>query len=293
MLEKVDVIVNGETTSVDLISEFDVNVNEQARRFVLLTANEIDQNGLIKLLATEISEGKFIRIASDDDWTVVKNVMRSIISGSKGDFTYTNTSDSMSFEASADYARVIAVQDSAKQALVKDYEEKKPAAQEQEAPSTEEVKEDPNAAIYPTENETVPIGSEVVPGIADVSEAPVVEEAPVEETPAEEPQDLPVQGDEVVEQEVVQEAQSTEKAPVEEPKAEEIAVTEAPVAETPVVSTEDVNEAVDNAKQELIDAIVAAVDKYIEKKGNGNLKSQIAKMQEELQKMSDELNTQE
>ena len=270
MQEKVELIKNnGEKLTVDLISEFDCDVNGSPKRFVLLTANEIDQNGLVKILASNIANGRLNRIESDDEWTLVKNVMRSIISSSKGDFTYTNTSDNMSFEVDDNYARVIAVQDSAKQALVNDYNEKKPEAENQGEVVEENQAEDPNAAIYPTETESTPIGSEVVPGIAEMTpevneeenETPVVEETNSEDVSA----DIP-----------------TPDVPTFEDNSQD--------APTPT-QTQSTN---DSARDELVNSIIAAVDKYIaSKNNNSNVKDTIAKMQEELNKMNEALNTQE
>ena len=260
MQEKVELIkTGGENQTVDLISEFDCDVNGSPKRFVLLTANEIDQNGLIKILASSIVDGRLVRIESEDEWTLVKNVMRSIISSSKGDFTYTNTSDNMSFEVEDNYARVIAVQDSAKQALVNDYNEKKPANTD-DAPIEETVAEDPNAGIYPSENESTPLGSEVVPGIAELTEGSAEEEEegeiPEMPTPDEEPQDI-----------------VTPTAPEEN---EEVTTVETG----------------DPARDELVNAIIAAVDKYLETKDNkenDEVQAKIAKMQEELKKMTESL----
>lgn len=248
MQEKVELLkANGETITVDLVSEFDCNVEGTTKRFVLLTSNEVDQNGLIKIFASNIVDNKLIRIESDDEWTIVKNVMRSIISSSKGDFTYTNTSDKMSYEIDDNYARVIAVQDSAKQALVNDYNEKKPLDPE-DLNNSDMTQQTPNAAIYPTETEVTPIGSEVVPGIAEVNqeENETVEETPVVETPQE----------------------------VEAPSVAPVAVTDA-------------------ARDELVNTIVAAVDKYINTKlneDNSAVQEKITKMQEELKKMTQSLN---
>ena len=248
MQEKVELLkANGETITVDLVSEFDCNVEGTIKRFVLLTSNEVDQNGLIKIFASNIVDNKLIRIESDDEWTIVKNVMRSIISSSKGDFTYTNTSDKMSYEIDDNYARVIAVQDSAKQALVNDYNEKKPLDPE-DLNNSDMTQQTPNAAIYPTETEVTPIGSEVVPGIAEVNqeENETVEETPVVETPHE----------------------------AEAPSVAPVAVTDA-------------------ARDELVNTIVAAVDKYINTKlneDNSAVQEKITKMQEELKKMTESLN---
>ena len=263
MQEKVELIkADGETLTVDLISEFDCDVDGSPKRFVLLTANEIDQNGLIKILASSIVDGKLVRIESDDEWTLVKNVMRSIISSSKGDFTYANTSDNMSYEVAENYARVIAVQDSAKQALVNDYNEKKPETPE-DAPATSEVNEDPNAAIYPTESETTTIGSEVVPGISEMTE----DEEETEE-----------------ESGVIPEVPSVNDEP------QDIVTPEAPVVSKDTKSKKV--ESGDAARDELVNSIIAAVDKYLDSKSNkenNEVQEKIAKMQEELKKMTESL----
>ena len=246
MLEKVELIkTNGDAINVDLISEFDAKVDGNPKRFVLLTANEIDQNGLIKIFASSIVNGKLVRIESDDEWTLVKNIMRSIISSSNGDFTYTNTSDNMSYEVDDNFARIIAVQDSAKQALVNDYNEKKPKDPELETTKVE-TNMNPNAAIYPNQSETVPIGSEVVPGVAEMH-----------------------QEDNSVANEVANTAEEVQ----------------------PVVNN---NQASNSARDELINSIITAVDKYIASTSNNNtnndVQAQIAKMQEELNKMNESLN---
>lgn len=295
MLEKVELIKsNGEKLNVDLISEFDLDIGGSPKRFVLLTANEIDQNGLVKIQASNISNGKLVRIESDDEWTLVKNVMRSIISKSKGDFTYTNTSDSMSFEVEDNYARVIAVQDSAKQALVKDYSEKKPEPEAHvDAP---EVSVDENAAIYPTESEVTPIGSEVVPGIAEMTDNTEENEETPESTPEETPVDVPVESAPSVEEQPTFENVTEEAAPAveDQPTFENVAEEAAPVVENEATPSSSVASSNDSARDEMINSIIAAVDKYIaSKNGNNNVKDTIAKMQEELNKMSEALNTQE
>ena len=297
MLEKIEIIkAGGDTSSVDLISEFEVQVNDIARRYVLLTANEIDQNGLIKLLATEIKDKKLVRIESEDDWTVVKNVMRSIISGSAGDFAYINTSNVKSYNVSDDYARIIAVQDAAKQALIKDYSDKKPQEAEpaEVAPAAPEVKEDPNANIYPQEKVDTPIGSEVVAGIAEVKpDAPAPEpvKAPVEEKP--EPQDIAKANESAAP--AVNPPQPAPAAVV----VPEVPVVETPaVAETPVVApaasseTAPIASGSDNASEELVKDIIMAVNKYMSA-GNSapvatqDLKDTIARIQADLNKVSE------
>ena len=276
MSEKVEIIKSdGEKLSVDLINEFDLVINEETRRFVLLTANEIDQNGLIKILASEIKDGKLVRIESDDDWTAVKNVMRSIISSSKGDFTYVAPSSNMSFEVSDDYARVIAVQDVAKQALVTDFSENKP--QEEQTPQEEAKAEDPNSAIYPSENEAVPIGSEVVPGIAETTDS---EETSEEAAPQEEAKEET--NDEPAIPEIPAIPTPEENNPSEEDAEAPAVNTQQPVK---VETTEN-----NSARDILIKEITDAVDKYIaSQNGNQDIQLTIAKMQEDLAKMQESL----
>lgn len=332
MLEKVEIIKNDEKTNVDLISEFEITEGSNINRYALLTANEIDQNGLIKILATQISEGKMIRIQTEESWSAVKNVMRSIISGSKGDFKYTNTSDNMSYEVSEDYARIIAVQDVAKQALIKDYAENKPQVEVTKEESAMPA-QDPNAGIYPTEAVQTPIGSEVVPGIAEVAQSadssavsiPILDQATntqeeqevpsaqtdsedetpaPEETPVATPEVNPVAPEETVAQEPVQE--EAEQA-VAEPTIAETPVAETPVEEevpevapTPIVAqTEEtpeptVNVDASSARDVLIQDITAAVDKYLASVSKSDdIKAKIAKLQEELNQMNEALQNQE
>lgn len=284
MPEKVELIKSDkEKLNVDLLSEFSIEIEGIPRKFILMTANEIDQNGLVKILASEIKDGKIIKIESDDDWTIVKNVMRSIISSSKGDYTYTNTSDNMSYEVSDDYARVIAVRDDAKQALVNDYEENKPEP-EDVIPQENETTEDPNAVIYPTESEAAPIGSELVSGIAEVNpDAETKEETKEEESTEEEPQDI-VPNDAVIPE--------IPTANAEEEGTNETTDNTSASEDTVVVPTVSTN---DSARDELVNSIIAAVDKYIASSKpsvNTDMQDTIAKMQEELNKMSETLKTQ-
>ena len=312
MLEKVEIIKkDGTKINLDLISEFRVQQGENFKKFALLTANEIDQNGLIKLLASEISGTQLIKIASDEDWTLVKNIMRSIISGSAKDFTYTNTSDNMSFSVDDDFARIIAVQDAAKQALTKDYESNKPQVEKQEnIPS--QVSSDENNNIYPTESVVSPIGSEIVPGIAEtpsveVSDAPAIDEASNEEVGeiVENPVVEETAVDEVPQENEVEESNMDDSVIETAPLEEAPAIGDAPVNEevvednSNIIEDEDDSAAIDSAREQLIQDIMAAVDKYLAslpKKSANNtkeLQEKISKMQEDLNQLNEVIQTQE
>ena len=225
MQEKVELLIDGnDTITQELLSEFEINDGGNVKRFILLTNNDIDQNGLIKILASEIDGGQIKRIDSDDDWTKVKNVMRSIIAASPEPITYINTAVNKSFNATQDHARIIAVQDTAKQAIAKDYFDKRPDVEEAPEVAPAPVV-DENANIYPTDNTVAPIGSEIANGISEtsVSEPTVENNAPVED------EDAPVQN-----------------------------------YEAPTANNVDIDEVLRDYKEQLMQEVTMAIDKYID-----------------------------
>ena len=243
MQEKVELLIDGnDTISQELLSEFEINDGGNVKRFILLTNNDIDQNGLIKILASEIDGGQIKRIDSDDDWTKVKNVMRSIIASSPEPITYINTAVNKSFNATQDHARIIAVQDTAKQAIAKDYFDKRPDVEEAPEVAPAPVV-DENANIYPTDNTVAPIGSEIANGISEtpVSEPTVENNAPVED------EDAPIQN-----------------------------------YEASAASDVNLDEVLRDYKEQLMQEVTIAIDKYIDNIKltieNNELKNIIAKL---------------
>lgn len=268
---------NGTTETLDIVSSFIIKSKDVEKKYILLTANEVDQNGLIKILASEVVDKTLVKIESEEDWMNVKNAMRAIISSSNGDYTYCNFGSNLSYSSDIEYARVIAIQDVAKQQLITDFVEKRPNYTPEEQKEQEEVpQEDPNAIIYPEDNnEEVKedVSDEVIPGISELTK----EESEVQE--------------------------NTEEAPL----ASEIIN---PLEEEPVVNVIDSNEEapiVDNsnnpsnsARDIMVNKIVMAVDEYIraikedetEMEINA-LKTSIASLSEEINKMNESLKTQE
>lgn len=155
---------NGETVNADFISCFRTNVGGRDAVFYLTTINEVDPNGLYKIQASELVGGKLQTIASDSDWTEVKNIMRAIISGSQANFTYLEKTNNLS--ATNDYGRIIAVQLPAKDKMAADYKEKLPQATIDsiigEAKSASEE--------APLNTPDVAGGSVVAPGIVETPE---------------------------------------------------------------------------------------------------------------------------
>ena len=125
VIEKIEILKeNNDKLVVDAISAFCIDFNNIGHNFCIATANELDQNGLVKLLVSEITDNGLIKIGDEALWGEVKNVMRAIISGSS--YTYSYIKMPKSVKASNDFARVIAVQEAAKTQLIGDYMAKKP-----------------------------------------------------------------------------------------------------------------------------------------------------------------------
>ena len=161
VIEKIEILKdNNDKLIVDAISAFSIEFNNLVHNFCIATSNELDQNGLVKLLVSEITDNGLIKISDETLWGEVKNVMRAIISSSSYNYTYITIPKSI--KAKTDFARVIAVQEAAKTQLISDYMAKKPT-ENVAAPVSDSLIDNP--AIYPTENAEISTGSEITPGI--------------------------------------------------------------------------------------------------------------------------------
>lgn len=276
MLEKLEITKeNGEVLSVDIISAFKISNDNGWKIYCLTTANELDQNGLVKILASEVIGDRLVKITDDKEWMNVKNVMRSIISSSPDSYTYVNVAKN--FNATVDFARVIAVQDSAKMQLIDDYNAKKPVEEEHVAPAAPVVDESVAPAIYPKENPSVAIGSEIVPGISiDNSSVSSVNDIPINnqgialnaaaDSPVVPTLDVAAPTDDGVSHQITDEPAFSFSTTVDVPTFLDASGAHPAVDDpSPVVSevSADVNIDNDNAKQILVDKIMAAVNEYI------------------------------
>ena len=276
MLEKLEITKeNGEVLSVDIISAFKISNDNGWKIYCLTTANELDQNGLVKILASEVMGDRLVKITDDKEWMNVKNVMRSIISSSPDSYTYVNVAKN--FNATVDFARVIAVQDSAKMQLIDDYNAKKPVEEEHVAPAAPVVDESVAPAIYPKENPSVAIGSEIVPGISiDNSSVSSVNDIPINnqgialnavaDSPVVPTLDVAAPTDDGVSHQITDEPAFSFSTTVDVPTFLDASGAQPAVEDpSPVVSevSADVNIDNDNAKQILVDKIMAAVNEYI------------------------------
>lgn len=167
MLDKLIILKEtGEEINVELVSVF--LIPDIKKQFAITTTNEIDPNGLVKLHVSEIKNNKLYKVENDDDWAVIKTVMRSIISSSAGNYQYLSALSKV--ESVTDYTRGIAVQIVAKEQLANDYKKNKPTdmAIKPTADNKPEVeKAGPPAHVMTETTIEAPQGNVVAPGIVE------------------------------------------------------------------------------------------------------------------------------
>ena len=185
MPEKISILKeSGETISSNVVSVFMIPDTE--KKYIITTENAVDPHGLTVLHVSEIIDGTLQKIATDDEWSSIKTIMRAIISGNVGSYQYLPTIESI--KANVQYSRDISVSASASKQMIDNY-----AVGEKSAVNlntlTNMAPVDANAtvssgvaimnptpsSIFPTNGNMNNSDDEVVPGIAEVSEpAPVI-----------------------------------------------------------------------------------------------------------------------
>lgn len=71
--------VNGEVLNAELISFFEL-VNT-GKKYIFFTLNEITDNDLVKMYASEIGNETLTDEMTDEEWNNLKNVMKNILTG--------------------------------------------------------------------------------------------------------------------------------------------------------------------------------------------------------------------
>lgn len=179
MPEKISILKeSGETLSSNVVSVFMIPDTE--KRYIITTENAVDPHGLTVLHVSEIVNGTLQRVATDEEWSTIKTIMRAIISGNVGSYQYLPTIENIS--ASGQYSRDISVSASASKQMIDNY-----AAGEKNASATTDTAADETSAapildasmasptvaqpssIFPTGGNQVNNEDELIPGIAEVS----------------------------------------------------------------------------------------------------------------------------
>ena len=180
MPEKISILKeSGETVNSNVVSVF--MIPDTQKKYLISTENTVDPHGLTVLHVSEILDGSLQKIATDEEWSSIKTIMRAIISGNVGSYQYLQTIDSI--KANEIYCRDISVSASAAKQMSDNYA----ARDVNNIPSALDNKDE--SAIFPSGvNDTQ--ADEVVPGIGVVDApaspeptpppaAPAVEAAPV------------------------------------------------------------------------------------------------------------------
>ena len=164
MPEKISILKeSGETVNSNVVSVF--MIPDTQKRYLISTENTVDPHGLTILHVSEIVDGTLQKVATDDEWSSIKTIMRAIISGNVGSYQYLQTIDNI--KASSQYSRDISVSASAAKQMSDNY-------------AARDVNSIPAAVEAAPAVPEAPAGDEVVPGIAVVPDAVA---APVDPTP--------------------------------------------------------------------------------------------------------------
>ena len=216
MPEKISIVKDGgESINSNIVSVF--MIPDLSKKYIITTENAVDPHGLTVLHVSEISGDSLVKVATDEEWSTIKTVMRAIISGSVGNYQYIPSFETIN--AAGQYSRDISVSAPASKQMIDSY-----ASGEKVEPIMEESEEildnSDSDSIFPTAPVAVS-EDEVAPGIS--MEDPVT----IENTPDAPEIDPSVQG-----------AKPLDPAslPVQEP-AQVAPVVEAPAAPAPVVET--------------------------------------------------------
>ncbi len=118
MPEKISILKeSGETLNSNIVSIFMIPDTE--KKYVITTENAVDPHGLTVLHVSELVDGNLQRVATDEEWSAIKTIMRAIISGNVGTFQYLPVVENVN--ASGQYSRDISVSSTAANQMINSY----------------------------------------------------------------------------------------------------------------------------------------------------------------------------
>lgn len=182
MPEKISILKeSGEEIQSNIISIF--MVPETGKKYIITTENAVDPHGLTVLHVSEIvGENQIAKVSTDEEWSNIKTIMRSIISGNAGSYQYQPLMTKAN--VSGQYSRDISVSMSATQQMTDSYAKGRENLKTETPPAPSEVAAPENGnSIFPTNGNQPSETNEVIPGIAEVP-AGQPQTEPVEQTPA-------------------------------------------------------------------------------------------------------------
>ena len=173
MPEKISILKDsGETISSNIVSVFMIPDTE--KKYIITTENSVDPHGLTVLHVSEIIDGGLQKIATDEEWSSIKTIMRAIISGNVGSYQYLPAVESI--KAASQYSRDISVSAAASKQMIDNYTVAEKSNVALNAPTTVQtgVPAPANSTIFPTNGGAVANAEdELIPGISEVDATPV------------------------------------------------------------------------------------------------------------------------
>lgn len=252
MPEKIAILKeSGETLNTNIVSIF--TIPEIQKKFLITTENAVDPHGLTVLHVSEIIGDELSRVSTDDEWSSIKNIMRSIISGSVGSYQFQPLITSA--KARTQYSRDISVSATAcKQisdsyaAALKNLNKSDETSTDKKEEEKKETANDENSAqsssssIFPSNVSVEDEENEVSPGISEVDEKTpeTKDETPIVVTDESlNPTKVSVENDENKEDEVTPDKDEDKKEEVSKEKKEETPEKIEEVIDDQIVLVED------------------------------------------------------
>lgn len=161
MPEKISIMRDsGETLNSNVVALF--TIPDTGKQYIITTENAVDPHGLTVLHVSEIVEDKLKKIATDEEWSSIKTIMRSIISGNVGSYKFIPSITTA--KADIQYSRDISVSAAASKQIIDSYLASNPTA--------------PADGGVVVEAKPVEDTNEITPGISEVVEEPAVQAVP-------------------------------------------------------------------------------------------------------------------
>lgn len=181
MPEKISIMKeSGELLNSNIVSIF--MIPDTQKKYIITTENAVDPHGLTVLHVSELinNDEDLSKIATDEEWSSIKTIMRAIISGNVGSYQYLPLIERS--RGKGQYSRDISVSASACKQMIDNYADSLKSLKDvkNDAPAVEVENASANG-IFPADSVETNEVNEVSPGIADVTKE---ESAKVEETNA-------------------------------------------------------------------------------------------------------------
>lgn len=163
MPEKISILKeSGEILNSNIVSIF--SIPETEKKYIITTENAVDPHGLTVFHVSEIVGEELLKIATDEEWSAIKTIMRSIISGNVGSYQYQPFIEKVNVKGQ--YSRDISVSASAAKQMSDNYINAIKAMKGSEGST--DVQVSPSNSIFPANSVQPTEENEVIPGVAEI-----------------------------------------------------------------------------------------------------------------------------